>query len=876
MSSYQKVKNYIFYQLQNIDKENGKLNDNSIDEQIKNVKKVISSGVNKYIPSLGSNIFLQDQDWKRIYKELDSQFNALWDASVLIQGDSQQKRDDPKWWTDKIQQETESYYWNKYKEYLCSFLSSDAIHTIDGDTSVVMNNIENPSIKQFDRRGMVVGHVQSGKTGNYAGLICKAADAGYKFIIVISGTNINNLRNQTQKRLDEAFIGIHKGNKVGSGYSQNQGSKQPISLTSAERDFRKEDAVRNAGVLNLDNTTAPIFLVIKKNVTALKNVIDWLNSLSSKTITKHAMLMIDDEADYASINYNDDENPSRINERLRNLLTLFNRSSYVGYTATPYANVFINHKAGNEKSGDDLFPRDFIYALGSPDNYFGARAIFLDEDKRYLVPIDDYQDDIPKHKKDFELPSIPDSLYEAMRVFLLNIAIRHLRGHDKEHNSMLVHATLFTAVHQKLASHVTQYIEKIRNDIMAYGKLPNARQKSHSIQSLQDTLNLRYAGIEFYWDDILNSLCHTINTIIIREVHAQTKIKLNYRDDTVTNAIVIGGASLSRGYTLEGLSVSYFLRNTIFYDTLMQMGRWFGYRYGYQDLCKIYMTNSMIDNFGHIIKATEDLIESFREMEDLNMTPNDFGLAVKQHPDSKLQVTARNKLSTAGDWYFEMKLDGHLKDTGWLYTDKETNLKNLYAIKNIVSNICKNNKKLENINGKYLWRDVDKNHVHDFILNFIIPKSSPLAIHERMPIDFVKEYAEKINTKWDVVVYGKNDVANFNVTDSIFIAKEERKSGVNIKGNQYEIRQISTGVAESIIFSKEERNSLGSNRKNIRKAMKKPLLMLHILDTQHNNKLAAFSISFPGGITSRGTTVKAKINTVRIQEILKEEQADDY
>ena len=125
-----------------------------------------------------------------------------------------------------------------------------------------------------------------------------------------------------------------------------------------------------------------------------------------------------------------------------------------------------------------------------------------------------------------------------------------------------------------------------------------------------------------------------------------------------TNAIVIGGTSLSRGYTLEGLSVSYFLRNTVFYDTLMQMGRWFGYRQGYEDLCKIFLPESSIDSFAQIIEATEDLIDDLKRMAKAKMTPYDFGLAVKHHPDSGLQVTARNKQKNAKDIYFDMKLDG--------------------------------------------------------------------------------------------------------------------------------------------------------------------------------------------------------------------------
>lgn len=886
MSDYQKVKEFVFDQLKVIDEKYGRLNDTSIAEQITNVKKVIESGANKYIPSLGENLVLKDEDCHRMEQELDSQFNANWDASILLQGREQQEREDPTWWTGKAQQKCEPYYWNNYKNCL-NELPSKAVKAIANDTDMIMNNIENPNVGIFDRRGMVVGHVQSGKTGNYAGLICKAADAGYKFIIVISGTNINNLRDQTQKRLDNSFVGIHRGERSGGGkYEPLQGYKQPISLTSADKDFKKQDAVRNAGVLNLDNTTAPIFLVIKKNVTSLKNVIDWLNSLNKNSIIQHAMLMIDDEADYASINYKDDDSPTRINERLRELLALFKRSSYVGYTATPYANVFINHKAGNEKLGDDLFPRDFIYALGAPDNYFGARTVFLDEDRQYLVPVpvdkdeDDYENDIPaKHKKDFELPTIPKSLYEAMRVFLLNIAIRDLRGQGDKHNSMLVHATRFTFVHQKLASHIEEYVNKIKNDIVVYGKLTNANQQSSLIQDLEQTLNTTHQRLEFTWREILGCLCEKIDSVVIREVHQRRILPLEYRKDITTNAIVVGGASLSRGFTLEGLSVSYFLRNTVFYDTLMQMGRWFGYREGYQDLCRIYMPKIMIGNFGHIIEATEDLIDDFKKMQDEGMTPKDFGLAVKHHPDSLLQVTARNKQRTTQDIYFDMKLDGHSKETSCLYSDVKIKLNNIQSIKNIVSAVSKTTE-FERKGTKYLWRDIDKAVVKNFLNEFKVISLDPFGLKTRMPIDFIKKYVEEQSIDWDIALYS-GDGGGCHISNEVYISKETRK--IIERDSYYELqnRQVSSGSAESIVLSDEQQKRLGSKRKEIRAIIPKPLLMLHILQTKTeqgmvvDEELAAFGISFPGGVKSTGKTVKLKINSVYIDEILEGEQSDD-
>jgi hypothetical protein len=872
MSDYQKVKEFIFSKLKKEDIIN-------IQAEINNAKKVLQ------VPEMDLHVFgasgiaLTEADWQRMQIELETQFNVKMEQGILIKGNDQQNRDTT-WWTGEAQKKNEPYYWDRYINYLSNSLPPEVVKTIDDDTNIIMNNIENPAVAQFDRRGMVVGHVQSGKTGNYAGLICKAADTGYKFIIVIAG-GMNNLRNQTQERLNEGFIGKDGGEQVGVGKGNTQNDKLPISLTTKEKDFNKQDADRNAQSTNFDTNITPVVLVIKKNVNSLKNVIDWLNSQYPNKIESHSMLMIDDESDYASIDTNKPEHePTAINRGLREIIAKFNKSSYVAYTATPYANIFIDHEAEHDQYEDDLFPRDFIFALNAPDNYFGAREIFLDVNRKYLVSVDDYQDVIPeKHKKDFELPSIPDSLYEAMRVFVLNISIRYLRGQSDKHNSMLIHATRFTNIHKKLAFHVRQYLETIRKEINVYGKLSNAGQQSSLIQDLENTLNLRYENLEFSWQEVLLSMCNIVDTIDYSEVHQDSRAPLEYRKNITTNAIVVGGTSLSRGYTLEGLSVSYFLRNTVFYDTLMQMGRWFGYRDGYQDLCRIYMPEIMIDNFGHIIEATEDLIDDLKKMRDEEMTPKDFGLAVRQHPDSALQVTARNKQRFTQDMYFDMKLDGHAKETSYLSSDSNKRNKNIDAIKNIIKKISQE-KNFEPKGKRYLWRDINKEQITNFLNEFEVISLDPFGIKTRMPIEFIKRYVKEQNTDWDIALYsGEEDEYEF--CNGISINKERRK--ITDKGDHYEIqnRQVSSGSAESIVLTSEQQKELGSKRKEIRAAMVKPLLMLHILQTTVDtelSELAAFGISFPGGIKSYGRTVKVKINSVYIQKILQdqEDQADDY
>lgn len=869
--SYQRIKDFIFT---NLNKQPNPLSDGKIADEILNTRNLIRLvGIDtfaQFLPDRSQLNELTDELWNRMQRELETHFDVKMERGVLIQGEEQQRLDNT-WWTASKKQTGDNYYWSRYKDYISKDFSPEVVRVIDVDTDIIMDNIENPENERFSRYGMIVGHVQSGKTANYSALVCKAVDAGYKFIVVIAG-GINKLRNQTQGRLNESFIGQDRGMQIGSGVGNSSRGRLPISLTTKERDFARADADRNSQGLNFDNLSSPVLVVIKKNTNTLTNIITWLKAQYRNRISDHAMLLIDDESDYASINTRKEDDPTAINKKLRELLDIFHRRAYIACTATPYANIFIDHRAGHEDVGRDLFPKDFIYALDAPDNYFGARKVFTASGNKHLIPVEDYTRHTPMlYRQDVELPSLPDSLYEAIRLFVLNISIRHLRGQGHEHNSMLIHVTRFTKVHQRVSIFAEEYIDKIKKYVKVYGRLPNAEVQYKVIADIKTTFSQRHPDSEYTWSEIIESLCEIIDTVVVREVHQKTSVPLEYRNDLPTNAVVVGGTSLSRGFTLEGLSISYFLRNTIFYDTLMQMGRWFGYRTGYEDLCRIYMPNNYIDNFAQIIEATDDLFDNFKRMADAKMTPNDFGLSVKHHPDSGLQVTARNKAKHSRDIYFDMKLDGHLKETSWLHNDIETIENNLKAIEEVVQKLQEQHGSThEKIDKKHLWRNIGKDTILEFVDAFTVLQSDQFALKSRMPIEFVRKYIDEIDTDWDAALYGGD--GGIYTINSIEILKEKRK--VNDKGSYYEVgnRQVSAGNAESIVFSKDKRRMLGSDRKKTRAEMDNPLLMLHILqpDYDKNEGLAAFGISFPGGIESGNKTIRLKINTVALDELLQD------
>lgn len=875
-NSYQELKNFLFNRLS---KHEGALSQSKVSEEIESVKKVIEgvgNGMFARILSIDRFTPISDTEWLQLSRELEFHFDVKMAQGILIQGEEQQERD-TLWWTSVAKQQTNNYYWDRYEEYLKKHLPPEVIKTIDVDTDIVMNNIENPTVTSFSRYGMVVGHVQSGKTGNYSALICKAADAGYKFIVVIAG-GINNLRNQTQERLNESFIGQTKGVQVGAGKGHSEKETLPLSLTTVERDFNRQDADRLSAGLNFDNISVPVLLVIKKNSITLGNVIDWLENQYKNKVVKHSMLVIDDESDYASINTKEEDDPTAINKKLRLLLGLFQKSAYVAYTATPYANIFIDHEAENEDLGRDLFPKDFIYALDAPTNYFGARKIFLDGADDYLVPISDFGDVLPmNHKIDLDIDELPPSLLEAMRLFVLNIAMRNIRGQKGKHNSMLIHATRFTDVHILIAQLVEDYLKHIQADVVAFGRMADAERQSVYIADLRITFEKYLSAKESTWASVLKELTEIIESVIVREVHQRTAVPLEYRKDIATNAIVVGGTSLARGYTLEGLSISYFLRSTVFYDTLMQMGRWFGYRPGYEDLCRIFMPADRISDFADIILATEELFRDFKLMAKDKRTPNDFGLAVQENPDSILQITARNKQKNVREFYFSMRLDGRLKETSYLRSGQADIDANIEAVRNVVASMEKPYD--EKYNGSYIWRRVDKNKIIPFLSEFKTISDDRLGLTSRMPIDFIEAYAKGRDTDWDVALYsGTGSI--YDLGNGIVIKKEKRK--LFPKGINYELgnRQVSSGDAEAIaIEDPEVRRTLSASRQETREVMQRPLLMLHIIEKSNDDKIpeaiAAFGVSFPGNILSEGETIRLKINTVFYQRLLEERMQDD-
>jgi len=638
--------------------------------------------------------------------------------------------DEEKWY-DEAKLSITPTFWTRYKNYLIDVkkFSPNVVSTLGEDTldQKLMNYLGNPNSKDpFFRRGLIIGDVQSGKTSTYIGLICKAADAGYKVFILLTGT-IESLRKQTQERVEEGFTGINlaaeTNQRVGVGLDNKP--IQAMALTSRVADFTgNSDKI----AVSLADKDAVIF-VIKKNSTVLKNLTDWLITLNADPITKKIdlpMVLIDDEADNASVNTSKDkESPTKINKMIRDLACVFTKSNYVGFTATPFANVFIDPETTEGMENEDLFPENFIVSLPTPSNYIGPTQIFSPTGKyrSQLMFIKDAgieeEDGWPfyfKHKKEWD-DVLPNSLTDALFTFYLANAIRDLRGDKKAHRSMLVNMSRFVKVQYKIKEQVEQLHARAYRAIK-FNLSEDFEQsmKDPTLKRIYKNYKEQYENTEFEWNEIAKTLFTSIENIQIKVVNSsRSSEKLEYPENEDLRVIAIGGLALSRGLTLEGLIVSYFYRNTCTYDVLMQMGRWFGYRKGYDDLFRIWTNEDSADWYAEIAEASELLKSDMETMREQKLKPKNFGIRVRNNSD-ELRITAPNKMRNATDEYEFDSYFGDVVETPYMILDPEVQIENYNAVKNwadalVESGKCYRLSAVKGAGAHHIIYDVSKSEV---------------------------------------------------------------------------------------------------------------------------------------------------------------------
>ena len=760
-----------------------------------------------------------------------------------------------------LHRDFEWHFWEHYKQYVSTVKKwpTGVVASLDRFSSLALARIEDPKRDgPWDRRGMVVGDVQSGKTSNYTALLTKAADAGYKLFVVMAGVH-NSLRSQTQDRINEEFLGydLEKIQKL-TGQERRIGVRRLYphhcvvnTLTSSAEngDFRTAVA-KQAGIIP-SLTGDPIVLVVKKNVTILKNLIQWATGLSQRGPDGRAIvhnipfMLIDDECDYASVNTKKperDENgriveewdPAKTNLLIRQLLSSFDKSVYVGYTATPYANIFIHNDDPHPVYGDDIFPKHFLISLPQPSNYIGPDKLFglkgdpdlgIDavEPLPLLEEVDDNEKFIPeKHKSDLQITGLPDSLVTAVKSFVLVCAARRLRQAGTPHNSMLIHVTRFTRVQGQVKDLIEELVKTLTARIMSgTDELRDFREIwEQNFVPVSRLMKARGFGdaLLHSWDQVCPELYAAVRGIRIRGINGEIGDTLEYREAELrvrerrdrgeetpwvergVSVIAVGGDKLSRGLTLDGLSVSYYLRAARMYDTLMQMGRWFGYRDGYNDLCRIFTTVELTQWYQHIALANSELRDTFEYMVAIKSSPEKFGLKVRSHP-GRLAITSAGKSRAAEK--MRITFAGEFPKT--VVFDPRHSANNRNALERMIEAIGRHpDRKVDQRKPRFHWESVEPEIVTEFLRHYRTQETASKVVNPAKIADFVEKQSSKGELKnWHVVI-----VSNANPKHSIVLGGLEigcvQRTPLHVDGERIAIGTLISPADEAADLSPEE------------------------------------------------------------------------
>jgi hypothetical protein len=603
----------------------------------------------------------------RIREALERDDNLVLEpARVLV---AAPRRDE---WLRRIDRST-WYYWPRLREYLLGVggWTALAVRSLDEVTDRTLGQLAPPESAQFDVRGLVLGYVQSGKTANFTALAAKAADVGYRLIVVLSGVD-NGLRRQTQIRLKRELV----------GYTDNR--PRAVRLPPLGRqwhEFTREDingdfqpGFANHAALQ---GSQPVLLVVKKNGPVLRRLLRWLDDAPEEVRRTIPLLVIDDEADQASVDTRgsyqaegeqlppDYEEPSVINGLIRDLLRKFQRRVYVAYTATPFANILIPHDTFDPDVENDLYPKDFIVDLPKPDGYFGAEELFGRFDLatgKEVGGLDITQEVTDKDLQAIGRGEVPESLELAILDFVLGGAARAQRGQGDRPATMLIHVSHLVAEQRRMATLAERRFTELRDE-WRYQRDHGIRDRLRQRWEKEFRPVIRASHIErdVPFGKIESHISPFFESVQIRIINSATGEVLDYEREPSLKAIAVGGNRLSRGLTLEGLLVSYFARRTVMYDTLMQMGRWFGFRQGYEDLTRIYTTPELTGWFSDLALVEHRLREDLRIYEEQELTPYQVGMRIYKH--STMQVTSPLKRRFAASTIISQSYSFSLEQT---------------------------------------------------------------------------------------------------------------------------------------------------------------------------------------------------------------------
>ncbi|HVT64530.1 MAG TPA: Z1 domain-containing protein [Mycobacteriales bacterium] len=697
----------------------------------------------------------------------------------------------------------DGYHWGRLRDFLLieKGRSESVIESLDLTTDKILSMLEDPRPEgppSSKVQGLVVGYVQSGKTANFSALIAKAYDAGFRIVIVLSGLH-NSLRRQTQLRLeDELGLVAPTPGRPGVGFPIEGQTIVPMTGAETWQDFHPGtvDAALLQGNVRL-------ILVVKKNASVLRRLVRWLEERQPIT---PPVLVIDDEADQASINtggnrpeplaelldlsdedvddgtssqkaQEEETDPSVINGLIRRLLDRMRRVAYVGYTATPFANVLIDKDALDREVGADLYPADFIVSLPRPPGYVGTERLFgraeLAGEDAGVEPLDVIRevsdsdaDLLNPGRQGAPVSVLPGSMETALLDFILAMAARDTRVGGQPASSMLIHGSPYTYQQLAIADEVRKALASLRQQWRYDNEQARPRfQERWESEFVPVSERIGPERLRAF-DDIEPAIQRIFRSEVpVLCLNTRTRDELDYEQHPNLRAVVVGGNKLSRGLTVEGLLVSYYIRPANYFDTLLQMARWFGYREDYVDLTRLYTTGELRVRFRDLATAEEALRREIYLYEALNKTPRDFAPRIMAH--ATMQITAKNRMGSGRE--ITTDYNGSLIQTTLFYLRRKDWLQeNLDHTREFLSRIGAPN--VEGQDGLPTWRDVDWRHVTELLSRYKTHNESTRFSSGQL-LEYVHAQASKHRelTRWHVGVRGRQQKADSLGTENLNI-----------------------------------------------------------------------------------------------------------
>lgn len=774
------------------------------------------------------------------------------------------------------------HHWPALESYLrqTKGWDSDTVDSIDSTSSEIVSLLANPGKDKFRCRGLVVGYVQSGKTANMTAVIAKAVDAGYNLIVVLAGMT-NKLRAQTQRRLEEDVVMRHR--HLWQLYTTNEDDGDFVEPRNNSFTMPVPGRAQLAVVKKVSSRLEAFHRLITRSPAAVRREIK--------------VLLIDDECDQASVNSaKDDYDITRINEEIRKILAALPAVSYVGYTATPFANVFIDPFPHNKKDLDDLYPEDFITALPKPESYFGPEEVFgsMPEDAdmeseseqgRDMIRLINEKEltDLVVRKaaeKEAFKPKVTESLAKALYWFIGSCAIRLARGHEDKHMTMLVHTSPYIAQHDHMAEAITEHLNSLKETGNHLAAISAIVAEEYARVPPDDKGYVRPAPTELKGgvEEVLKRL------EVVVENGASTE-RLDYTSQPKIY-VVVGGAVLARGLTLEGLAVSFFLRTSRQYDTLLQMGRWFGYRHGYEDLPRLWTTEELASSFRELARIEAEIREDIELYRVRKITPLDLAVRVRSIPG--MAITSATKMRHA--YRTSISYEGrHVQTIRFEHRNDEVVAGNWKAASRLVDTIGAKN--FESRSRGFLAAGIEPEVIRTFLSQYSI-SSRHMDLRKEHILGFVDQY-QKDWSAWNVAIVqpgkGAQSTRPLGAIGTVFTVTRSR------------LRELADGHADiKALMSKSDvlmdartipngASALGwKDLKSLRPASV-PLLLLYPIDAQSAPQsgrtqrvpleavgdLLGIGIIFPGEVDQGGEYYAVELHAPTPEELDEEEFVED-